>query len=180
MSLTSQLFISDHMSCTDLQYCVKHALLLGFQHTYSSFPISEFCEEQDFELNFNTYLNSLEFYSSKPDSYISALDNALPLPSFDKRLKKGLESVFEIGEFLLDSNLDLLADQTNFKIVVSPAFDKYTAQAVCDLAFRFGMDTTQLNDSLLSFEPVSGNQIQFISSSICKMTFNKTETGNLY
>ncbi len=173
------LHISNNMTCQDLEICVKHALLLGFHSTSSSFPISTFCDTQNFEDNFNSYWNSLKLDSQKPDDYTSALDHALPLPAFDKRSIKGLESVFEIGDFLLDKNLDLLADETNFKIVVNSDFDKYTARAVCDLAFRFGMETTKLTDSLISFEPVVGNQIQFTSSSICKMTFEHTETGNL-
>ncbi len=173
------LFINENMTCDDLQICVNHAQILGFNSMYSKFPISKFSKSENLKQNFNDYINILSVENSKPKDYVSATDNACPIEPFDKREKKGLESLFEIGDFLQDTNLDLLADQTNFKIILDENFDKFEAQAVCDLAFRFGMDTTRITNSLISFKPIEGNQILFIKSDNCKMTFENKDFGSV-
>lgn len=142
------------------------ARYVGFYTEAAEFPVTSF--EKGIKVP-NTYGDFSKYGEGSsqveiPDGYVAASDSAKSIPDFDWRKKKGLEDLFEVGDFLADENLDLLPDKMLFKICLDD-YDDYILEAACNLAFRFGMDCTAYDGSIFSEKmPSSGNVILFRSA----------------
>lgn len=71
-----------------------------------------------------------------------------PIFDLDFRKEKGLETMLQKGDFLKDENQDLLPDVLDVKIVLPEDADDAMLVAACNLAWRFGMETTGYKELL--------------------------------
>lgn len=141
------------------EYAVEAALLLGFQSETATFPvISEdgniSVPETDEELlalwTFNT--------ETVPPDYSPAKKRG-PLFELDFREKQGLENLFSRGMFLKDENNDFLPDKLDVKLILPENMDSSMLVAACNLAFRFGMETTAFEGNIIAKKDYEGNAV---------------------
>lgn len=143
---------------------------LGFFSTSAQFPITT----DNFEDPLRIELQEIStLYCSKdpvwPQDYISSTKSAQAISSMDWRRKKGIESLFSAGDFLKDENFDQLPDALNFRFLLPEKSSPSVLHAACNLAFRFGMETTAFEGSLLATDAWKGNLIQFEEAERCEM-----------
>lgn len=112
-----------------------------------------------------------------PSDYEAASAHAKPVPDFDWRNKKGLETVLSKGQFLKDHNLDLLPDAMDVTMVLPKDSDDFVLEAACNLAFRLGMETTAYEGRFAAAEEPDGNAIVFEGGSACGMRLEEKEAG---
>lgn len=79
-----------------------------------------------------------------PQDYESASAHFKPLRPRYERAENGLECLFETGLFLEDENMDGLPDRLNARLLMPEDPGPLGLQMLCDLAARFGMETTRL------------------------------------
>ncbi len=96
-----------------------------------------------------------------PEGYLPAKNPDQDRYEWDFRKKKGLECLFLPGTFLKDKDADLLPDDLDLTFVIGEDAEESVWKAAADLAFRFGMETTGFEGTLLSSEDVEGNQLVF-------------------
>lgn len=113
------------------------------------------------------------------EEYVSSTKSSKEMNSFDWRKKKGLESLFEKGLFLEDKNLDQLPDYLNLKIVLPNNCDNSTLLAICNFAFRFGMEMTEINTNIIADENSDGNLLKFVDSDETKIEIVEKEDKNI-
>ncbi len=143
------------------RYAVEAALLLGFQTESAVFPIAgpdgEIpIPESDEELLSLWRLDGADM----PDGYTPA-QAAGPVFELDFRKRHGLEYLFSRGFFLKDENHDLLPDRLDVKLILPEDTDTAMLTAACNLAFRFGMETTAFEGGILAPEGYEGNAVIF-------------------
>ena len=80
-----------------------------------------------------------------------------PVPAFDQRQKKGLESLFEKDYILLDKNDDLLADRLTARILINQSSTREQTAAACHIAARLGLETTEIRYPLTCSEEDAQN-----------------------
>lgn len=155
--------VKEKMSFREKRNSIQAALLMGFQSESAVFPVASSLNGDEYgeEKTLSCLLAKFNKPGANPQNYIPASDAAKPIPDFDFRPQKGLESMFGIGQFLCDHNLDLLPDQLNFHMVVPENSSPSIMIAACNFAFRFGMETTGFTDWLLVPEYQGGNAIIF-------------------
>ncbi|MCE5235856.1 MAG: M14 family metallopeptidase [Eubacteriales bacterium] len=84
------------------------------------------------------------------EGYAAASDAARPMrPRYD-RAQIGLEGIFETGLLLFDDDNDGLPDRENVKFLLPDTLGYGRLSAMCDLAARFGMETTGIEYPLLA------------------------------
>ncbi|MCL2392006.1 MAG: M14 family metallopeptidase [Oscillospiraceae bacterium] len=106
------------------------------------------------------------------EGFTAATDSPHPIDPFDKRHRKGLESLFDKDFILKDEDLDLLPDLLTAKIVLSENLDFYQLSAACNLAARLGMETTVALFPITAKESEStGNRFVFKPGSVCSLKF---------
>ena len=125
------------------RYAVEAALLLGFQTETATFPVIT----ADGEIPVPENMEELKALWKKstgevPEEYESASKHTGPIFDLDFRKEKGLETMLQKGDFLKDENQDLLPDVLDVKIVLPEDADDAMLVAACNLAWRFGMETT--------------------------------------
>ena len=79
-----------------------------------------------------------------PGDYRAASDHPRPVPPADPRHRKGLESLFEVGPLLVDTDSDWLPDDTRFQLLLPPSLSLSQTIAACNLAMRLGAETLGL------------------------------------
>lgn len=145
---------------------VEFALWKGFHAMSAEFPVVARGEGEALPET----LTACETHyrnSEVPEDYVSATKSAKPAPNMDFRAKKGLETLFENGMFLKDDNLDLLPDRLDFKIVLPEDADEAVMIAACNVAFRFGMETTAYEGPIVADEADKGNLFIIEKSEKC-------------
>ena len=172
MQLHNKLRLLPQMNDSEMIQAVEAAAVLGFYSESAKFPIAS----TDGELKVPADLTQLQDYlppeliadsADTPPDFHSSTKHAKPVPDMDTRKKKGLERLFSKGEFLKDRNLDLLPDCMDFHIVLPDGCDLSTLTAACNLAFRFGMETTSYEGPITAQEGTEGNLLILRKDDIC-------------
>ncbi len=172
-----KLKLSDDLDLKEKKNAIETSLIMGFFSTTAKFPITSMDEGMEVPKNLSELKNKFSLESNCwPEDYVSATKNALPVEDMDWRKKKGLERLFLKGEFLKDENNDQLPDHLNFKFIVPEDSSMSIIRAACNLAFRFGMETTSFAGPILGDETWDGNIILFESSE--KVTIKLIEEEN--
>lgn len=157
---------------------------LGFQYEAAVFPVTSFSrglavpDSMEKITDFNLPENEAEV----PADYVASSDTAKEMPVFDKRKKRGLEELFSKGEFLKDRNLDQLPDEMDFQVAMPADADCFLWEAACNLAFRFGMETTAYEGPLLceGTGDAAGkrNRVVFRKGPQCRIDYENAESGS--
>ena len=159
---------------------IKKSLINGFFSTSAIFPVVSFNE--GIEISLDELVESRKKSLVKnvtSEEYVSSTKSSKEMNSFDWRKKKGLESLFEKGLFLEDKNLDQLPDYLNLKIVLPNNCDNSTLLAICNFAFRFGMEMTEINTNIIADENSDGNLLKFVDSDETKIEIVEREDKNI-
>ena len=158
---------------------VEYARALGFQTEAARFPVTSFSEGVPVPESFADFreIEPKTATVSVPADYVASSDSAKPIMDFDWRTKRGLEKIFSKGEILKDNNLDQLPDEMDVHFVMSEDADDCIVAAACNLAFRFGMETTAYSGKLLYREETTGNCIVFRNADHCTMVRERKEDG---
>ena len=169
----SPIQLKEDSSFSYMERAIEFSRFLGFQTEAAVFPVTT-CDEGVAVPE--TYEEFTSFYQkdervNPPEDYVASSDNAKPIMDFDWREKRGLEALFEKGSFLVDENLDQLPDAMNFRIFLEePKLS--LLDAACNLAFRFGMETTAYEGILLTdTREVAGNLIVLKEAEACEIRF---------
>lgn len=141
-------------------YAAEAALLLGFQSESAVFPVIG--EDGDIDVpKTGEELLALWKTAAKeaPEDFEAALDNAGEVFETDFRTQRGLEDIFQKGIFLKDENHDMLPDRLDVKIILPENAGNDMVTAACNLAFRFGMETTELHGPIIADDGYEGNAV---------------------
>ncbi|MGF7009599.1 hypothetical protein M2146_000110 [Lachnospiraceae bacterium PF1-22] len=175
-----KLRIVEGMSWDERKMAIQASLAWGFQSEAAEFPIASLTEGEPCPTKLEELKALLtQEENNPPVAYQAASDAARPVADFDWRAKKGLESLFSKGEFLLDNNLDLLPDKLNFYFVVPEEGSESLMVAACNFAFRFGMETTALDCWLAAPSYIGGNAVIFREGEICRIYQEESDDGTL-
>ncbi|MGM0215551.1 M14 family metallopeptidase [Enterococcus sp. AZ109] len=159
---------------------IQTALVKGFLSEAAEFPIASLTGDEEVPNDEKVLFAQFSEYSQVlPDDYQAASEFAQPIPDFDWRSEKGLETIFQTGKYLKDENLDQLPDKLDFKLILPTNTTPSILIAACNFAFRFGMETTQINDWLLDKEYISGNALIIRESTDCRLTEEPGKDGQL-
>lgn len=162
-----RIYIKNDMSRTARKSAIDCACLLGFQTEKAKFPVITPGSEVITEGLWHTCLDKA------PKDYKPA-NKAGPLFKLDFRRKKGLENLFSDGLFLFDTDGDFLPDKLELRLVLPEDADAYMVSAACNLAFRFGMETTRINGSIA--EGKSGKTVRFTGQGVPKVRLADEKT----
>lgn len=167
-----KLRLTEHMSANEKRMAVQAALLLGFQEESAAFPIAGIDGEipvpgsmQELES-----LWKLDAGAKEPEGYEAATEHTGENFELDYRTERGLECIFGIGEFLKDEDGDGFADRLDVKLVLTENADLSMTIAACNIAFRFGMETTGYEGEILAEEGYHGNAVIFGYGEQAEMT----------
>ncbi|XCP84132.1 hypothetical protein ABXS75_13780 [Roseburia hominis] len=161
-------------------YAVEAALLLGFQSETAKFPvIAEDGEIRIPESDEELRALWMQHEAPVPEGYQAAhhgcqacligdptdshhgyqADLGEEMFDLDFREKKGLECMFGKGPFLKDEDQDLFPDKLDVKLILPDKIDDSMLIAACNLAYRFGMETTAYEGRLVADEGYCGNAV---------------------
>lgn len=104
---------------------------------------------REFDLLFPGYADNPR--AEKKADFASASRQARPLPPFDERPVRGLESLFELNYILQDTDHDLLPDRLTARLLLPAHPSPAQLSAACDLAARFGLETLGLSYPFVLF-----------------------------
>lgn len=171
--------LREGLTWQEKQIAVELARLLGFESESAVFPVVS--RESGVEIPAD--LTGLKLYKKAsspsvwPKDYVSASKEAKPVPDFDWRRKKGLETLFTVGAILKDEDLDLLPDKMDVQLVMPRKGDLSVLAAACTFAFRLGMETTAYKGLLLTDKEGEGNVLVFEEARHCSITWQEKEKG---
>ncbi|MDY5844984.1 MAG: M14 family metallopeptidase [Bariatricus sp.] len=170
-----RLRIDTSMNDRQKHLAIEAALLYGFQTEFAEFPVAS----PDGEIGIpETEEELLSFWRKEgtvlPEGYVAAKKKG-PLFDTDFRKGKGLEKMFETGDFLKDEDFDLLPEKLDVKIVLPEKADTSVMTAACNFAFRLGMETIAYEDGILADEGYQGNAIIFESSDTAEINLERRE-----
>ena len=154
---------------------VEAALLLGFQAETAVFPVAAADGEipvPETKEEFRKLWKKTA--DAAPEGYEAASDHIGPVYDLDFREKTGLEKMFQKGPFLKDQNHDFLPDALDVKLVLPEDASDAMFLAACDLAYRFGMETTGYEGTILAEAGYKGNQIIFEKA---RLVFRDVQKG---
>ncbi|WP_461810677.1 M14 family metallopeptidase [Faecalimonas sp.] len=174
MEKQKKIHLPENMGKKDRNRLIEFALLKGFQSVSAEFPVVSRTEGEEVPVSFLQYDLGLT-KTKAPKEYVSATKSAKKIPDLDWRKEKGLESVFEKGEFLKDRNLDMLPDSLDMKIILPENADESMIIAACNIAFRFGMETTGYEGPIVADESYIGNVFMIEESEKCEVRLEKQE-----
>ncbi len=158
----TKLLIKENMPRQLQENAINTSLVVGFFSTDAVFPITSNEKGMEVPENLSQLVQIFELAkTSWPKDYISATESAESLPSMDWRKKKGLENLFLKGELLKDEDKDQLVDRLDFKISIPEDSSLSIIKSACNLAFRFGMETTKIDSFILADSSWKGNLIKF-------------------
>ena len=72
------------------------------------------------------------------------------------RRVRGLETLFSKGRLLEDRDLDQIPDVMNLHFVIPEDAEDFVYEAACNLAFRYGMETTAYEGALIGDKEAKG------------------------
>lgn len=168
--------LNSFMNTQEIELAIESSLLIGFQTESATFPVAgtEGTVEIPKDMEALTSLWTLNG-TKAPAEYQPANPEGDGLYALDFRKKKGLETVFGLGAFFKDENLDFLPDKMDVKLVLPENADVSVVTAACNLAFRLGMETTSYEGKLLADASYEGNAIIFENAGEAKLTLEQTE-----
>ena len=153
----------NNLSYERIRLAAEASFLLGFQSENSTFPVIS--EKGTVTIPYNKEeLKALwKLHSPAPShDYQEALPyECASAPDLSVRKKKGLECMFKDGMFMEDTNKDTFPDLVKAKFILPDEIDDYMLEAVCSLAFRFGMETTGFSSGILAPDGYSGPAVVF-------------------
>lgn len=155
---------------------VEAALLLGFQAETAVFPVAAADGEipvPETKEEFRKLWKKTA--DAAPEGYEAASDHIGPVYDLDFREKTGLEKMFQKGPFLKDQNHDFLPDALDVKLVLPEDASDAMFLAACDLAYRFGMETTGYEGTILAEAGYKGNQIIFEKADQTELVLGETD-----
>lgn len=175
-----KLKLRNGLNWDEQKLAIQTALVMGFSSENATFPVTTTKEGLALPSTIKDLAGLLEAFTKTTDlpaDYVAASDTPGSLLDFDWRRKRGLESLFSLGDFLKDENKDLLPDYLNFKFVLPKETDLAILRAACNFSFRFGMETTKIEDFLITDHYTSGNAIIFSKDSKCSMKLEEGKEG---
>jgi len=142
---------------TDVKKALDAALLNGFLAESALFPV----------INPNDEIEIPEDISPAglPENYSPAHKTG-PLWQTDFRVKTGLENLLSEGMFLTDTDYDFLPDKIDVKFRLCENADAFVIASACNLAYRFGMETTGIEGSIYADENYAGKLITFTGKNV--------------
>lgn len=175
--IMEKMLLTEELNWEQKKIAVEQSLLMGFNAAAAKFPVVS--RDSGVRVKDN-YKELQDIYQAKnekwPEGYISASKGAKPIPDFDWRKKKGLETIFSKGIFLKDKNFDQLPDELDFKIVLPKECNLSILIAACNFAFRMGMETTAFEGPIVADENWKGNVLVFEERRECGIEFHE-ESG---
>jgi len=171
-----RLQFKDGLTAGEKRYAVEAALLLGFQSETAVFPV--LTEDGDVPVP-KTEDELLALWNlpetPAPEGYTPA-EAMGPVFELDFRKKTGLENLFSKGAFLKDEDHDLLPDRLDVKLVLPEDMDRGMLTAACNIAFRFGMETTGFTEGIVAEDGYEGNAVIFENAEEAEVVLE--EPGN--
>lgn len=165
--------LNANMSLDELELAAESAVLLGMQTEAAVFPVAGIDGETEIPKTKDglccLWKNEVKV---APEDYKPANPTG-EVYHLDFRKKSGLEMIFGLGRFLKDENQDFLPDQLDVKLVLPKKTDISAAIALCNIAFRLGMETTSYSGGILAKEGYEGNAIVLENTGQAKMTFEE-------
>ncbi|MBP1042181.1 hypothetical protein I6N95_14275 [Vagococcus sp. BWB3-3] len=149
-----KLVIRAGMSLAEQKQAIQVAFMQGFRAEMAIFPI---CDIENWTNVAFLYQENQLVNLSTTDEGNSVNQFAEKSLDFDWRSQQGLESLFERDYLLQDLNDDFLADQLALKVWLVEAVDVWQLSALCNIMYRFGMETTAYEGSLFATAEDAGN-----------------------
>lgn len=157
----------------EIQYALETALILGFQSETAIFPIASPEGTADVPKTEEELSGLWKLEGEQPPNGYLPAEKKGPVFELDFRKEKGLEYVFSRGLFLKDDDSDLLPDRLDVKFYLPEDADDWMLAAACNLAFRFGMETTVYEGGLLAPEGYEGNAVVFSCAEQSEVTLQE-------
>lgn len=154
--------VRQNQSREEMFCSVEASLLLGFQTVNAEFPMitmTEGTELPNVWEEVRCLWNLAE--TMEPQGYQASSEHTGDVFDLDFREEHGLEDLFFKGTILKDENHDLLPDKIDLKFVFPEQIESEMLVAACNLAFRFGMETTSYCGKIVAEEGYSGNVLIF-------------------
>lgn len=141
---------------------IEASLLMGFQMMNAEFPVITDTEGMELPNTWEEVGKLWKLSESEiPKEYVSSSVHFGEVFDLDFRREHGLEELFAKGNILKDENHDLLPDQIDIKFILPEQVDRGMLLSACNLAFRFGMETTSYGGNIVAEESYEGNAIVF-------------------
>lgn len=160
----------------ELLSAIDASLLLGFQTVHAQFPV---ITDAEGELLPGSQSEIQKLWNLKgtmsPEDYVSASEHAGEVFDLEFRKKTGLEYLFLKGRLLKDDNHDLLPDKLDVKLVLPEQIERGMLLSACNLAFRFGMETTRYEGSLIAQNGYKGNVILFEEGEVPQIQYDEDD-----
>ena len=160
----------------ELLSAIDASLLLGFQTVHAQFPV---ITDAEGELLPGSQSEIQKLWKLKgtmsPEDYVSASEHAGEVFDLEFRKKTGLEYLFLKGRLLKDDNHDLLPDKLDVKFVLPEQIERGMLLSACNLAFRFGMETTRYEGSLIAQNGYKGNVILFEEGEVPQIQYDEDD-----
>lgn len=141
------------------RYAVEAALLLGFQTETATFPVitadGEIPVPKNMEELKTLWKKSTGRCRKSTNQHQSIQVRSLIWISVRKRAGDDASE----RDFLKDENQDLLPDVLDVKIVLPEDADDAMLVAACNLAWRFGMETTGYKGNITADAAYTGNRL---------------------
>lgn len=171
-----KLKLTENMTMEERRMAVEAALLLGFQAETAVFPVIS----PDGVIPVPKRAQEFRGLWKKctgtaPEGYEAATDHTGEAFELDYRRERGLECMFSRGDFLKDENGDWFPDRLDVKLVLPEDVDDSMTIAACNIAFRFGMETTGYEGKILADEGYTGNAVIFEYAEHAEMVQEKQE-----
>ncbi len=145
----------------EMSYALQAALLMGFQSETAVFPVAAPDGEIEIPGTKEELMGLWKLENrEQPEHYLPA-EKKGPVFELDFRKERGIEYLFSRGMFLKDEDYDLLPDRLDVKLVLPHNADEWMLAAACNIAFRFGMETTSYEGGILAPEGYEGNAVVF-------------------
>ncbi len=168
-----QLRITHPSGREEMRYALDGALLLGFQSETAVFPVASPEGKRAMPGTEEELLGFFSLEGEEPlEGYLPA-EKRGPIFELDFREKRGLEYLFSRGLFLKDEDFDFLPDKLDVKFILPADADEWVLAAACNMAFRFGMETTAYEGGLLAFEGYEGDAVVFSGTGIPEVIYKE-------
>lgn len=154
---------------------VEAALLLGFQAETAVFPVAAADGEipvPETKEEFRKLWKKTA--DAAPEGYEAASTTSGRFTTWisgKNRIGKNVPK----GPFLKDQNHDFLPDALDVKLVLPEDASDAMFLAACDLAYRFGMETTGYEGTILAGAGYKGNQIIFEKADQTELVLGETD-----
>lgn len=165
-----KLKMSENLKAKEKEMAVEAALLLGFQTEAAVFPIIGKDGEIPIPRNLQELMKLWNMSAGEaPEGYVAATKHTGENFDLDYRTDRGLECMFRAGDFLKDDNGDGFPDRLDVKLILPEDADDSMVIAACNIAFRFGMETTGYEGAILADEGYTGNAVIFEYAEHCEL-----------